>query len=389
MTDLLIINATIMTPGGTIPQGWLLVRNHVITAIGSMGIPDLTDVRVFDAGGLILLPGFIDIHVHGAMGADVMDGSLEGLREMALFFAKHGVTGFLPTTLTAAHDQTLAALESIKAQMYLPYTGAEILGAHLEGPYLNIEQSGAQNKSQIRRAARAEAMAYLDMDVIRLLALAPEFEENHWLIKECVMRGITVSAAHTNATYIQMLEGISNGISQTTHTFNAMTGLHHRDPGVVGAALESDYIRCELIADNIHVHPATMNALWRAKGTDRIILISDAIRAAGMPDGMYKLGEYDVKVADGRAMLSTGTSLAGSILTMEQALFNFMLATGQPLEAIWPVASLNPARAIHLAHRKGSIEIGKDADLILVDQDIHVQLTVVGGEVVFNASLAN
>ncbi|MCI0352687.1 MAG: amidohydrolase family protein, partial [Acidobacteriales bacterium] len=219
MNHLLIINATIITPERTIPQGWLLARAGRIVAIGSLERPDVTDVRVFDAAGLIMLPGFIDVHVHGAVGADTMDASIDSLRKMAAFFAKQGVTAFTPTTLTSSHEQTLAALESIKAAMNTPGDGAAVVGAHLEGPYLNLEKSGAQNTQYIRRAERAEALAYLDIDVIRLVSLAPEFAENHWLIHECVQRGVTVSAAHTGATYMEMQAAISRGISHATHTY--------------------------------------------------------------------------------------------------------------------------------------------------------------------------
>jgi N-acetylglucosamine-6-phosphate deacetylase len=385
VNNLLITNAKIITPERSIERGWLLARDGKIATIGVQNPPELNDTPVFDANGLTLLPGFIDIHVHGAVGADTMDADPESLQKMAAFFAKQGVTGFTPTTLTDSHERTLAALQTIKSMMNTPHEGAAILGCHLEGPYLNLEKSGAQNTQYIRRADRAEATAYLDIGVIRLLALAPEFEENHWLIEECVRRGITVSVAHTSATYQQMQNAIAMGINHATHTYNAMTGLHHREPGVLGAVMESNDVRCELIADNIHVHPAAMNVLWRAKGKDKLVLITDSMQAAGMPDGTYKIGDYDATVANGSATLANGT-LAGSIITMQKAVRNFMLATGESLENIWQVMSLNPARAIHLAQRKGSLEVGKDADMVLVNHDIDVCLTVVGGKVVYNAA---
>jgi N-acetylglucosamine-6-phosphate deacetylase len=385
VTDLLITNAKIITPERSIENGWLLARDGKIATIGVQSPPDTEEIPVFDANGLTLLPGFIDIHVHGAVGADTMDADPESLRKMAAFFAKQGVIGFTPTTLTDSHERTLAALQTIKSMMNTPYEGAAILGCHLEGPYLNLEKSGAQNTQYIRCADHAEATAYLDIGVIRLLAIAPEFEENHWLIRECVQRGITVSVAHTNATYQQMQNAIAMGINHATHTYNAMTGLHHREPGVLGAVMESTAVRCELIADNIHVHPAAMNVLWRAKGKDKLVLITDSMQATGMPEGVYKLGHYDVTVANGSATIANG-SLAGSIITMQKAVRNFMLATGESLENIWQVMSLNPARAIHLAHCKGSLEVGKDADMVLVNHAIDVCLTVVGGKVVYNAA---
>jgi N-acetylglucosamine-6-phosphate deacetylase len=385
VTDLLIINAKIITPEHSIPQGWLLARDSKIAAIGVQTPPNISGISVIDAQGLTLLPGFIDIHVHGAVGADTMDADPESLRQMSVFFARQGVTGFTPTTLTSSHQQTLAALQTIKLMMNAPHEGAAILGCHLEGPYLNLEKSGAQNTQHIRRAEWAEATLYLDVDVIRLISIAPEFEENHWLIGECVRRGVTVSVAHTNATYQQMQNAIAMGITHATHTYNAMTGLHHREPGVLGAVMESKDVRCELIADNIHVHPAAMNVLWRAKGKDKLVLITDSMQAAGMPEGIYKLGDYDVTVANGSATIANG-SLAGSIITMQKAVRNFMLATGEALENMWQVMTLNPARAIHLAHRKGSLEIGKDADMVLVNDELDVCLTIVGGKVVYDAA---
>jgi N-acetylglucosamine-6-phosphate deacetylase len=262
--------------------------------------------------------------------------------------------------------------------------GATLLGAHLEGPYLNRKKGGAQNLDAIRRADRAEATRWLDMDVIRIVSLAPEFEENHWLIEECVRRGVTVSAAHTDATYEQMMHGIELGIRHSTHTFNAMTPLNHREPGVVGAVMSDERVRCELIADNIHIHPVAGRILWQAVGLERIVLISDAIRAAGMPDGDYPVDDRTIQVRGGVARLADGT-LAGSTLTLDRGLFNFSKATGLRL---WDAGSMLPsvqAQAAGVATRKGSLKVGCDADLILMDDEGTVQATIIAGEVVYRA----
>ena len=187
-----------------------------------------------------------------------MDASADALRTMAQFYAQHGVTSFLATTWTDSRPRIQAALEAIAAAQGRQPNGATLLGAHIEGPYLNPERCGAQSTTYIRRADRDEALAFLDTGVVRLMALAPEFPENHWLIRECVRRGITVSAAHTAATYEQMRAAVAMGLTQATHTGNAMTGLHHREPGTLGAVLTLPEINAELIADNIHVHPAVM-----------------------------------------------------------------------------------------------------------------------------------
>jgi N-acetylglucosamine-6-phosphate deacetylase len=376
---MLIDNAQVYTPSG-VQHGWLQWHGQQIAAIGTGEAP--ADPDVIDANGLNLLPGFIDLHVHGAVGCDTMDATPDALKQMAQFYAQHGVTGFLPTTWTDSHNRIMKALENIRACMQEDTGGAAILGAHLEGPYLNPEKSGAQHPDFLRRVNPEEAQAILDTEVVRLVALAPEFEENHWLIRACNERGITVSVAHSAATYAQIQQTVALGLSHSTHTFNAQSPLHHREPGIVGAVMNIPTVSCELIADNIHVHPAVMSLLWRIKKPDHLVLISDAVRAAGLPDGEYSLDDRTVVVQDGAVRLADGT-LAGSILTMDRALANLLLATDEPLSTLWQTTSLNAARAIGIQESKGSLEIGKDADLVLVDNQVNCQLTVVQGQVVF------
>lgn len=380
--DILIINADLVTPSHVISKGWLLIREGKIAALGAGEQPSIEGAATLDAGGRTLLPGFIDVHVHGGAGCEAMDAEPDGLRKMAAYYAQHGVTSFLATTWTDSHDRIARALEAIAELIGPQPDGATLLGAHVEGPYLNPDRCGAQSTTHIRRAAPDETLPLLDIGGIRLLALAPEYPENHWLIRECVRRGITVSAAHTAANYEQMQAAVQMGVRQTTHTFNAMTGLHHREPGTVGAALTLPELSCELIADTIHVHPAVMQILYAAKGRDGVILITDAIRGAGMPDGDYPIDDRVVHIMNGTARLSDGT-LAGSTLTMDRALYNLMQATSKPLAELWPTSSLNAARAIGVSARKGSLEIGKDADLVLVDDDINIQMTIAEGRVVF------
>lgn len=382
---LLIHNARLFTPHQPGRSGWLLAERGRIHSIGSGQAPlfsEETSLQRLDAEGNLLLPGFIDLHVHGAMGHELMDASPGGLEEMARFYASHGVTSFLATTWTASRDSITKALQLVDEMQGPIRGGATLLGAHLEGPYLNPARCGAQDVNLIRRADREEALQFLETGVIRLLALSPEFEENLWLIDECVRRGITVSAAHTAATYEQMQAAAALGVSQVTHCFNAMQGLGHRKPGTVGAALTLPQISCELIADNIHVHPAVQKILVDVKTPSGVILVTDAIRAAGLPDGEYKLDERSVHIQDGAVRLTDGT-LAGSVLTMESALRNVCSATGRPLAEMWATSSLNAARAIGVSSSKGSLEVGKDADLTLLDKSFQVQLTVAHGEIVF------
>jgi len=379
---LLFKNARVITPAGEWPRGWLLVVDQKIALMGAGDVPPLDVSETIDAQGKILLPGFIDVHVHGGVGQEVMDGKPEGVRSLARFYAQNGVTGFLATTWTETRKTIMTALEVVAELQGPQPDGANVLGVHLEGPYLNAKKPGAQNPEHVRPADREEALAFLDLNVIRLLALAPEIRANEWLITECVRRGIAVSAAHTAATYEDMRHAVTLGVTQTTHTYNAMIGLNHRDPGTVGAALTLPEINCELIADNIHVHPAAMQILFAAKGPNRVILITDAVRGAGMGDTEYTIDNRTVRVRDGAIRLLDGT-LAGSSLTLNKGLYNFMQATGQPLSAIWQTSSLNAVRALGLSARKGSLEVGKDADLVLVDDAINVFLTVVEGRVVY------
>jgi N-acetylglucosamine-6-phosphate deacetylase len=366
--------------------GWLLIESGSIKAIGFGKTPDFSNdayIQSLDAQGNNLLPGFIDLHVHGAMGHEVMDASPSGLEEMARFYASHGVTSFLATTWTASRTSIMNALELVEEMQGAIPGGATLLGVHLEGPYLNPARCGAQDVNMIRRAEKEEALEFLDSGVIRLLALAPEFDEDLWLIDECIRRGITVSAAHTTANYEQIQRAVEHGVTQLTHSYNAMLGLGHREVGTIGAAMTMPQIQCELIADNIHVHPAAQKILVDVKGTSGVILITDAVRAAGLPEGDYILDERPIHIQDGAVRLADGT-LAGSVLTMERALQNVCAATGLSLAETWRMSSLNAARAIGISSQKGSLEVGKDADLVILDESFRVNSTIVKGETVYS-----
>ena len=382
----LIHNARLFTPNHPGLMGWLLIERGLIRALGFGNTPDFShdaSIPSLDAQGNNLLPGFIDLHVHGAMGHESMDASPSGLEQMARFYASHGVTSFLATTWTANRASIMKALELVEEMQGRIRGGSTLLGTQLEGPYLNPTRCGAQDVNLIRRAEKEEALEFLESGVIRLLALAPEFEENLWLIDECVQRGITVSAAHTTANYEQMQRAVAHGVTHLTHSYNAMQPLGHRELGTIGAAMAFPQMSCELIADNIHVHPAAQKILVDVKTPAGVILVTDAIRAAGLPDGDYRLDERSVHIQDGAVRLPDGT-LAGSVLTMERALQNVCSATNRSLSELWVMSSLNAARAIGISAQKGSLEVGKDADLVLLDESFNVRSTIVQGEVVFS-----
>jgi N-acetylglucosamine-6-phosphate deacetylase len=383
MARLLVSGARVLTPGGEWPRGWITVDGRKITAMGQgeppPGAGDGADLLAAD--GLVAMPGFIDLHVHGAVGVEVMDADPDGLRRMARFFAGHGVTAWLPSTMTASGPDTERALAAVRAVAGPVDGGATVLGAYLEGPYLNSAKAGAQDPAHIRPAERAEAMRLLDPGVASVLVLAPEVEENRWLITEAAARGVTVSAGHTDATYEQALQAVEDGVRHVTHAFNAMRPLGHREPGLLGAALVVPELRCELIADNVHVHPAAMRLLFAAKGPAGVVLVSDALRATGLPEGAYTVGDRPVFSMDGAIRLADGT-LAGSLLTLDRALHNLQAATGRPLAELWPAASRNAAQAIGVDDAKGALEPGKDADLVLLDPALRVVVTVAEGAVV-------
>ena len=381
---LLIAGARVLTPGGEWPRGWVLAEGRRIAAMGQGAPPPGTDAvaDVLAADGLVAMPGFIDLHVHGAVGVDVMDADRDGLARMARFLAGHGVTAWLPATMTATGPDTVRALEAVRAVAGPVDGGATILGAYLEGPYLNPAGAGAQDRDLIRPAGRGEATRLLDLAIIRVLVIAPEVEENRWLVTEAVARGLTVSAGHTDATYEQALQAVKDGVRHVTHAFNAMRPLGHREPGMLGAALVVPELRCELIADNVHVHPAAMRLLVQAKGPGGVVLVSDAMPATGLPEGAYTVGNRPAFSVNGAVRLADGT-LAGSVLTLDRALHNLQAATGRPLAELWPAASRNAAQAIGVGGRKGTLEPGKDADLVLLDPSLQVVVTVAEGTVVY------
>ncbi|HJQ38075.1 MAG TPA: N-acetylglucosamine-6-phosphate deacetylase [Thermoanaerobaculia bacterium] len=324
----------------------------------------------------ILVPGFIDVHVHGGDGADFMDAHDEATARILDFHARHGTTALAATTLSASRGDLHNAIESIARAS--SDGGAEIVAIHLEGPFINADRSGAQDRSSIR-AADIHELSALIAEAPRMrwiVTLAPEVEGARALIEHFRER-VLFAIGHTAADHALTVAALEWGACHFTHLYNAMTGLHHRDPGVVGAALTSVNATAELIADGVHVHPAALRVAVAAM-PHRIALITDAMRACGLADGTYKLYDYDVTVAEGAARLGDGT-LAGSVLTTGNAVKNMVELAGLPIETVLPLATEVPARIAAVADRKGKIELRYDADLVLLSEKFEVERVWVRG----------
>lgn len=333
--------------------------------------------QTVDLEGMFLTPGMIDLHIHGMMGADMMQGE-EAIQTMGRALARHGVTGFLPTTVAAAPQSVRAALAGAQNARRDPQ-GAAILGVHLEGPFINERLKGALNPQYIIPASMD---AYREMTgeyagLVKQITMAPDIPGAPETARALADEGVTVSMGHTCATYDQACEACRHGFSQVTHTFNAQTPIHHRDPGTAGAALTLDELTCEFIADLIHVHPAVLRMGALLKGPQRMVLVSDAMAACGMGDGEYTLGALRVIVKDGQARLPEG-NLAGSTLTLDKAVYNMIHHAGIAPEKVIPMATATPARQCK-AEGRGTLRDGVVADLCVFDASWRLRRTLLRG----------
>lgn len=375
-----LVGGRVLTPEG-VREGHALVYGERIG--GLVREEDLgDDLERQDARGCWICPGFVELHVHGARGVDTMDATQEALETMARFLATTGVTSFLAATMTLPLPRITDALEAVREAMGRPMGGARLLGVHLEGPFIDPGHKGAQDATHVRPPDPALVRAH--EDVIRIVTLAPERDTNFRFLDELRSSGVVLSMGHSGATFEEALEGVAHGIRHATHLFNGMPPFHHRRPGPVGAALVSDEVTCELIADGVHVHPGLYPLLYRVKGPEGLVLVTDAMRGGGVAEGVWDLGGQAVTVREGVARLADGT-IAGSVLTLDRALKNFRQSTHLSLEAMMPLVSGNAARVLGLDHRLGRIAPGYDADLVLLDDEGGVRQTVVGGETVYRA----
>lgn len=385
LTRCIFSGMQILSENRWLPQHALVVEDGRIKAI----IPDemihnhLPAARHTFSSDHYLVPGFIDLHVHGAAGFDVMDGTPEALTNISHALIKEGVTGFLATTMTASDDQIETVLRMMPDAMK-DASGAAILGVHLEGPFISRAKMGAQSGEAVQVPDRDKIRQWqrLAQGAIKMVTLAPDLPKSIDFIKTLREIGVIASVGHTDASYNETCEAIEAGCTHATHLFNAMRGMHQRDPGAAGALLLSDNIMAELIVDGVHLHPGMVELAWRVKGKDRLLLVTDAMRAKCMGDGMYDLGGQSVMVKDNKAALQDGT-LAGSVLRMPQAVKNMVDFTSSTLIEAVQLAAGNPARSLGLSARKGAIAPGMDADLVVLDACYEATLTMRGGKVIF------
>ncbi len=361
-----------------------LAVGHVTVAGGKIervGQGPFTGVGgcVYELPGLFVAPGLIDLQVNGGGGHDLGQGDPASVHGVAQWCVRNGTTGFLPTAITAPLPRVRRALAAV-GQADHP----AVLGLHMEGPFIAVAQAGAHDPAHVlpASAARLAQIVAGHEHMVRMVTLAPELPGAEELISAVRNMDAVASLGHSDATYDEANESLNRGVKAFTHLFNAMRGFHHREPGAAGAALDSDaYVG--LVCDGVHVHPATVRLVARTKGFDRICLVSDAMAAAGLADGSYTLGGYPVSVRAGAARLADGT-LAGSTLTMREAMRNFIRYTGCSLVEAVRCATLNPAQLLGLQERKGTLEEGKDADLFVFDEQFHVHSTIVGGHMAFS-----
>lgn len=383
---MLIKNIDIITPYEILKGYEVLIKDEKIVDIAleqdlkSKNSSNNQALKIINGKGYYLSPGFIDIHNHGNSGFDIMDSTEKALDEISKYHIKNGVTSYLGTMLTSSYEDMKNAIININNYKSKD-NKANLIGIHLEGPFFNKEKKGAQPEEHIKHPDLEKIKDILDFsrNNIKMVSLAPELPGALDIIKYLKEKNITVAMGHTNATFKEAKLGIKWGVTVATHLYNGMRDFNHREPGVVGAALTDDRVYCEIIYDRVHLHDAAVKLSLKAKGYHKLILVSDAIRAAGLTDGKYELGGQVVKTYNGVARLATG-SLAGSSLDLRKAVYNMINFLDIPIHQTVKMASLNPAKAINVEENLGSIEIGKTADLILFDKDINIKKVILKGK---------
>jgi N-acetylglucosamine-6-phosphate deacetylase len=382
--NLAVLGGTVITTDRLIEDGLVLAADGRLTFVGPAHEAEpLQDSLIIEAQGKLVLPGLIDTHVHGSHGDDVMVNGAEGIRRISRALMHYGTTSYLPSTISARHDDLLRAIEACVEAEENPDLSAEIIGLHVEGPFINAGKKGAQPSAGIRDPDPNQCLEYLRAvpGRIKIMTLAPELPGGIELVRLLDQHGVIASLGHSEADYETALAAIEAGASHATHLYNAMPTLHHRQPNLTTACLNEPGIRAEIILDGIHVAPEMARLAFKAKGRDGLILITDAMMAVGCADGTYRLGDSDVRVEGERCTLTDGVTIASSMLTMNRAVSRAISFTGASLVDAVYMASLLPATLCGVADRKGSLEKGKDADIAVLNEDFSVFATIRGGEV--------
>lgn len=383
---LIIKNGTVITPDREIRDGVIIVHDGKIIEVGKQGVvEEPMNANIVDANNNYISPGLIDIHVNGAMGADVTKVKSDTFSTMGHFFAKHGTTSYLGTAITSADRDFIKVLALARDYMDNGNTdGAELLGIHMEGPFLSHGQSGAHPRRFLSLPKPGHYMQFLEYnDVLKKMTLAPELEGSGQLVKDLKNRGIIAAAGHTDGIYSEMIPAIDEGISHGTHFFCNMSHFRRdqlkRVAGAVETLLYDDRITAEIIADGWHVGPVLMNLLVKVKGVDRVCFVTDAMPAVGLPPGKHKIGDVEAIVENGVARLPDNSAYAGSVTTMDVCVRNGINQMGLSMVDALRMATLTPAEIIGVNDRKGSIEKGKDADIIIFDEEISIGKTIIRG----------
>jgi N-acetylglucosamine-6-phosphate deacetylase len=367
-----------------IPNGVVLVEDDRIRAAGSREAIEIpSGAAVVDAPDGVLVPGFVDIHIHGAGGRDLMETSREAVETVSRVLARHGVTSYFPTTVTAPErdlDRALALLAGCIDDCALrPTAASQPLGIHMEGPFISPRRPGVQPLDAIAEPALDAYRRFSEAagGKLRIMTIAPELAAAPEVIAEMIREGVRPSIGHTDATFEQAERAAAAGVRQATHTFNAMRPFGHRDPGVIAAILTDPRLRAELIADGVHVDPAAIRLLYQCKGDSGIVLVSDAISGTGMPDGVYPLAGFMAEVKEG--VCRYRGALAGSVLTLDRAVRNMRQFAGLRPEQALRMATRNPAELLGIQDRKGVLREGADADLVVLDPELHVRAVYARG----------
>ncbi len=375
---MMALRGNLVTPFRTIKQGQIEVKDSKIHYVG----PQRACKGAVDHGDAVIAPGFIDIHVHGYAGYDAMDSDIDSIQHIAKHLASRGVTGFLATLQTAPQKDLLEALKRVKREMGRSISGARVLGTHLEGPFISRNQMGAQ-QNFVREPTQQQLEEIYEAagDTLKIVTLAPEVKGGLDAVKFLKERNIVVSAGHTDASYGEARQAFDAGVSHLGHFWNGMRGIHHREPGIVGAGLDDENVTVELIADCLHVHPAVLGLTVRIKGPEKMVLISDLIKPAGLPNGEHVLDGRTFLLDDGLIKLQSGV-IAGSSCGLDKAVHNMVEKVGVSLPVAVQMATDTPARIIGL-DAKGRLEPGFDADIVIMDKKFNVIETIVEGSTVY------